>query len=269
LCVITFNSCSVLKLVNWNVNGIRAILKKDFEKSISEMNPDVFCLQETKASEEEVLQVASHFSGYRCFANASKARKGYSGTAIFSKADPVMVTFDIGRETFDQEGRVITAEYATFFLVTVYTPNAGENLVRLDYREAWDTAFRNYVSWLGKRKPVIICGDLNVAHRPIDIARAKENYNVSAGYTQREIDGFQHLLDTGFTDTFRMVHPDEVKYTYWNYVTNGRAKNIGWRIDYFLVSNQLKSQVQDAVVYDQYHGSDHCPVGLTIGLTLS
>lgn len=259
----------MLHLVNWNVNGIRAILKKDFEKSIREMNPDVFCLQETKASEEEVLQAAELFNDYHCFANSSKARKGYSGTAIFSKTEPVMVTRDIGKEVFDQEGRVVTAEYPAFFLVTVYTPNAGENLVRLDYRVAWDAAFLNYVCWLKKRKPVIVCGDLNVAHQPIDIARAKENYNVSAGYTQREIDGFQRLLDAGFTDTFRALHPTEVKYTYWNYVTNGRARNVGWRIDYFLVSDKIGPLVQQAHVYDQYHGSDHCPVGLFIGLSLS
>lgn len=255
-----------MQLVNWNVNGIRAILKKDFEKNIREMNPDVFCLQETKANEEDVLAATAVFPEYHCYANSSKARKGYSGTAIFSRHEPVMVTYDIGREAFDQEGRVITAEYANFFLVTVYTPNAGENLVRLDYREQWDHHFKNYLLWLKKRKPVVVCGDLNVAHREIDIARAKENYDVSAGYTQREIDGFQRLLDEGFTDTFRALHPTQVAYTYWNYVTNGRAKNVGWRIDYFLVSEKLVPKVQRASVFDQYHGSDHCPVGLQIDL---
>jgi exodeoxyribonuclease-3 len=254
----------VVQLVNWNVNGIRAILKKDFEKNIREMNPDVFCLQETKASEDDVQSVATVFPEYHCFANSSKARKGYSGTAIFSRQEPVMVTYDLGKEMFDQEGRVITAEYTTFFLVTVYTPNAGENLVRLDFREQWDYEFKNYLLWLKKRKPVIVCGDLNVAHREIDIARAKENYNVSAGYTQREIDGLQRLLDAGFVDTFRALHPTKVAYTYWNYVTNGRAKNVGWRIDYFLVSEKLSSFVREAHVFDHYHGSDHCPVGLTI-----
>lgn len=258
----------MLQLVNWNVNGIRAILKKDFEKNIREMNPDVFCLQETKAAAEDVLAIAAQFPDYRCYANGSKARKGYSGTAIFSREDPVMVTYDTGLEFFDQEGRVITAEYGTFFLVTVYTPNAGENLVRLDYRERWDQQFLNYLLWLKKRKPVILCGDLNVAHTDIDIARAKENYNVSAGYTQREIDGFQRLLDAGFTDTFRALHPTRVAYTYWNYFTNGRAKNVGWRIDYFLVSEKLKPRVQQAQIFDHYHGSDHCPVGLRLDLTL-
>lgn len=258
----------MLQLVNWNVNGIRAILKKDFEKNIREMNPDVFCLQETKAAAEDVLAIAAQFPDYQCYANGSKARKGYSGTAIFSRKDPVMVTYDTGLELFDQEGRVITAEYGTFFLVTVYTPNAGENLVRLDYRERWDQQFLNYLLWLKKRKPVILCGDLNVAHSDIDIARAKENYNVSAGYTQREIDGFQRLLDAGFTDTFRALHPTQVAYTYWNYFTNGRAKNVGWRIDYFLVSEQLKPRVQQAQIFDHYHGSDHCPVGLRLDLTL-
>ncbi len=255
-----------MHLVNWNVNGIRAILKKDFEKNLRELNPDVFCLQETKASEEDVLAAATFFPEYRCYANSSKARKGYSGTAIFSREDPVMVTCDIGQDQFDQEGRVITAEYSTFFLVTVYTPNAGENLVRLDFREQWDHQFRSYLLWLKRRKPVIVCGDLNVAHREIDIARAKENYNVSAGYTQREIDGFQRLLDAGFTDTFRALHPTKVAYTYWNYFTNGRAKNVGWRIDYFLVSEKLTPLVRKAEILDQYHGSDHCPVGLHLDI---
>lgn len=254
-----------MHFVNWNVNGIRSIVKKDFVKDVAAMRPDVLCLQETKGAAEEVKSALAVLADFpHVFVNSSKARKGYSGTAILSKQEPVQVTYDIGLEEFDQEGRVITAEFNSYFLVTVYTPNAGEGLSRLDYRERWDAAFNEYVNWLKKRKPVIICGDLNVAHRDIDIARAKENYNKSAGYTQREIDGFQRLLDTGFTDTFRDLHPTEVKYTYWNFVTNGRAKNVGWRIDYFLVSEKLKPHVQEASVYDQYHGSDHCPVGLKV-----
>jgi exodeoxyribonuclease III len=253
-----------MHLVNWNVNGIRAIIKKDFVKNMREMNPDIFCLQETKGSEEDVFESLTEFSDYKVFANSSKARKGYSGTAIITKQEPLGVTYDIGIEEFDQEGRVITAEYLNFFLVTVYTPNAGEGLARLDYREQWDVAFNEYVNWLKKRKPVIVCGDLNVAHREIDIARAKDNYNRSAGYTQREIDGFQRVLDTGFTDTFRKFYPTEVKYTYWNFVTNGRAKNVGWRIDYFLTSEALTPKVTNAMIYNEYHGSDHCPVGVKI-----
>ncbi len=254
----------MMHLVNWNVNGIRSIVKKDFIKDVRELNPDVLCLQETKGGEEDVFSALEVFSEYKVFVNSSKARKGYSGTAILTKQEPLGVTYDMALEEFDQEGRVITAEYLNFFLVTVYTPNAGEGLSRLDYREKWDVAFNEYVNWLQKRKPVILCGDLNVAHRDIDIARPKENYNKSAGYTQREIDGFQRLLDTGFVDTFRHFHPTEVKYTYWNFVTNGRAKNVGWRIDYFLVSQKLLPAVKEALVYNEYHGSDHCPVGLKL-----
>jgi exodeoxyribonuclease-3 len=198
--------------------------------------------------------------------NSSKARKGYSGTAILTREEPLQISYDMGIEEHDQEGRVITAEYPTYFLTTVYTPNAGEGLVRLDYREQWDKEFRNYLEWLSRRKPVILCGDLNVAHQPIDIARAKDNYNKSAGYTQREIDGFIRLMEAGFVDTFRQLHPTEVKYTYWNYVTSGREKNVGWRIDYFLVSTSLMPKVKDALIYNEYFGSDHCPVGLKIEL---
>lgn len=255
-----------LHLVNWNVNGIRSIIKKDFIQDIKAMDPDIFCLQETKGGFEEVRSTLELFPDYKVFVNSSKARKGYSGTAILSKAEPVSVSYDMGIEEHDQEGRVITAEYNTFFLTTVYTPNAGEGLARLDYRSRWDKDFTEYINWLNKRKPVIVCGDLNVAHQPIDIARPKENYNKSAGYTQVEIDGFTRLLETGFVDTFRRFYPEEVKYTYWNYVTNARAKNTGWRIDYFLVTESLINKVEDAMVYNQYLGSDHCPVGLKINL---
>jgi exodeoxyribonuclease-3 len=172
----------------------------------------------------------------------------------------------MGLEEHDQEGRVITAEYPTFFLVTVYTPNSGEGLARLDYRERWDKEFAEYLNWLTRRKPVIACGDFNVAHQAIDIARPKENYNKSAGYTQREIDGFTRLLESGFVDTFRRFYPEEVKYTYWNYLFNARTKNVGWRIDYFLVSESLMDKVKDAAIYNQYLGSDHCPVALRIEL---
>jgi len=253
-----------LHLVNWNVNGIRAIIKKDFIPDVKAMNPDILCLQETKGGEEDVKSALELMPDYKSFVNSSKARKGYSGTAILSKTEPLQVTYDIGVEEYDQEGRVITAEYLTFFLVTVYTPNSGEELSRLDYRQRWDVEFAAYVKWLGQRKPVIVCGDLNVAHQPIDIARPKENYNVSAGYTQIEIDGFSNLLDLGFVDSFRRFYPEEVKYTYWNYVTNARAKNTGWRIDYFLVASSLASKMKDAMIYNEYLGSDHCPVGLKI-----
>lgn len=255
-----------MHLVNWNVNGIRSIIKKDFIKDIKAMNPDIFCMQETKAAQEEVKTTMELFPGYKLYVNSSKARKGYSGTAILSKTEPIAITYDMNHEEHDQEGRVITAEYPDFFLITVYTPNAGEGLKRLDYREKWDVEFKNYAAGLQAKKPVIICGDLNVAHQPIDIARAKENYNKAAGYTQREIDGFTRLLEAGFVDTFRRFYPEEVKYTYWNYLFNSRSRNVGWRIDYFLVSESIIGKVKDAMIYNQYLGSDHCPVAINLEL---
>jgi exodeoxyribonuclease III len=257
---------SQLHFVSWNVNGIRAILKKEFAGNVRAMAPDVICLQETKAAKEETLSALELLPEYKSYANSSKARKGYSGTAILSKTEPIDVTYDMGIEEYDQEGRVIAAEFATYFIVTVYTPNSGDGLSRLDYRQSWDNAFREYMLWLNRRKPVIMCGDFNVAHKPIDLARPKENYNKSAGYTQQEIDGFDKLLNAGFVDTFRHLYPDTVKYSYWNFVTNGRAKNVGWRIDHFIVPEKIIGHVKDALVYDQYHGSDHCPVGLKIAL---
>lgn len=255
-----------MRLISWNVNGIRAIVKKGFLDSVASMNPDILCLQETKAGEDEAAETLKALSGYQVFVNSSKARKGYSGTAIVTRTEPLNVTYDMAMDEFDQEGRVITAEFANYFVVTVYTPNAGEGLSRLDYRERWDSEFSYYVNWLRKRKPVIACGDFNVAHQAIDIARPKENYNVSAGYTQREIDGFTRLLGTGFIDTFRALHPEEVKYTYWNYVTSGRERNVGWRIDHFLVDERLQQHVKEAMIFNEHHGSDHCPVGLVVSI---
>jgi exodeoxyribonuclease-3 len=253
-----------LHLVNWNVNGIRSIIKKDFLKDVREMAPDILCLQETKASHEEVKSALELLPEFKIHVNSCKTKKGYSGTTIMSKIEPLNITCDMNVEEHDQEGRVMTAEFPDFFLVTVYTPNAGENLKRLDYRQKWDVEFRNYLVGLQQKKPVIVCGDLNVAHQPIDIARAKENYNKSAGYTQQEIDGFTKLLEAGFVDTFRRFYPEEIKYTYWNYLFNARSRNVGWRIDYFLVSEPLMPKVKDAMIYNQYVGSDHCPVGLRI-----
>jgi exodeoxyribonuclease III len=248
------------------VNGIRSIIKKDFLKDVKAMEPDMLCLQETKASVEEVKNVLELLPEYQGYINASKTRQGYSGTAILTKTEPIAVTCDMAIEEHDQEGRIVTAEFEKFFLTTVYTPNSGEGLKRLDYRQKWDEDFRKYVTGLNRRKPVIICGDLNVAHQPIDIARAKENYNKSAGYTQQEIDGIQQLLDAGFVDTFRHFHPEEVKYTYWNYMFNARARNVGWRIDYFLVSKSMLGNVKSATIYNEYYGSDHCPIGLELAL---
>jgi exodeoxyribonuclease III len=252
------------KLVSWNVNGIRAIIKKNFIADIQSLNPDVFCLQETKAAEDDVMTAAESFPDYHVYANSSKARKGYSGTAIFSKEEPIEVTYDMDMDEHDQEGRVITAEFADYFLVTAYCPNAGEGLARLDYRQQWDIEFTKYLTWLDKRKPVIVCGDLNVAHQPIDLARAKENYNASAGYTQQEIDGFNRLLNSGFIDSFRHFYPKEIKYSYWNNWQQSREKNIGWRIDYFLVSKRLMPHVNDAGIHNDKFGSDHCPVSMVI-----
>ncbi len=253
-----------IKLVNWNVNGIRSIIKKDFVKDIQNMDPDILCLQETKAGSEDVKSVCELLPGYKAYINSSKARKGYSGTAILSKTEPLSISFDMNVEEHDQEGRLIAAEFENFFLVTVYVPNSGEGLKRLDYRERWDADFIFYIAQLTSKKPVIIAGDLNVAHKEIDIARAKENYNKSAGYTQREIDGFDKLLNSGFVDTYRHLYPTEVKYSYWNQMFNARARNRGWRIDYFLVSSTLISQVKDASICNEYMGSDHCPVVLNI-----
>lgn len=254
----------LLHLVNWNVNGIRSIMKKDFVRDVQAMNPDILCLQETKASAEDAKTLCALLPTYKSFVNASKARKGYSGTAILTREEPLSVAYDMNMHEHDQEGRVITAEYPHFFLVTVYTPNAGDGLKRLDYREKWDADFLKYMVTLNSKKPVIISGDLNVAHKEIDIARSKENYNKSAGYSQREIDGFNRLLDAGFVDTFRHFHPDQVKYTYWNNFFNSRARNVGWRIDYFLVSNSIINQVKEASISNEYLGSDHCPIELKI-----
>ncbi|MBC6401612.1 MAG: exodeoxyribonuclease III [Ekhidna sp.] len=256
-----------LHLVSWNVNGIRAIVKKDFIKDIKEMNPDILCLQETKGQPEDVktaLQVL--LSDYQVAVNSSKARKGYSGTAILSKEKPLKISYNIGIDEHDREGRVIAVEFESFFVVTVYTPNSGEGMKRLDYRETWDQAFRAYILSLEEKKPVIICGDLNVAHREIDIARSKENYNKTSGYTQVEIDGLEALLNAGYIDTFRSQFPEEVKYSWWNYKYRARDRNVGWRIDYFLASEKLKDQLQEALIYNEYLGSDHCPVGLKLNI---
>ena len=253
-----------LHLVNWNVNGIRSIIKKDFIKDVRLLSPDILCLQETKASVEETRSALELLPEYKTFVNSCKTRKGYSGTTIMSKLQPLQVTCDMNVEEHDQEGRVMTAEFDNFYLVTVYVPNSGDGLKRLDYREKWDEEFRKYLVALKTKKPVILCGDLNVAHQPIDIARAKENYNRAAGYTQREIDGFTKLLESGFVDTFRRFYPEEVKYTYWNVMFNSRARNVGWRIDYFVVSESIIGNVKDSMIYDHILGSDHCPVGMKI-----
>ena len=252
-----------MRLVSWNVNGIRAAMKKDFLVSLAEMDTDILCLQETKAQDDQVLEALSDLNGYHIYTN-SAVKKGYSGTAILSKIEPISVEYDLGIEEHDQEGRVIAAEYAEFILVTVYTPNSGSELKRLPYRQSWDQEFHDYLKQLETRKPVIVCGDLNVAHKDIDLARPKPNYNKSAGYMQQEIDGIQQYIDSGFIDSFRLIHPSKEKYSWWSYRAGARAKNVGWRIDYFLISSVLKDKVIDAEILNDVMGSDHCPVQIDL-----
>jgi len=255
-----------MKLVSWNVNGIRAAIKKDFAQSLAAMDTDVLCLQETKAQPEQVMEALDGLESldqYHIYAN-SAVKKGYSSTAILSKKEPIEVYHDIGIEEHDQEGRVITAEYADYYLVTVYTPNSGSELKRLAYRQKWDADFLAFLKELEQSKPVVVCGDLNVAFTDIDLARPKPNYNKSAGYMQEEIDGFQNLVDAGFIDTFRHLKPDEIKYSWWSYRAGARAKNIGWRIDYFLSSPSLANKISDVDILNDVMGSDHCPVMLTL-----
>lgn len=253
-----------MKMISWNVNGVRAIMKKDFPESVHKLDADIICLQETKANTEQVKIALELIDGYHVYANASKARKGYSGTAILSRTEPMSVIYDMGVEEHDQEGRVITAEFEDYFVVTAYVPNSGNELVRLDYRVGWDKEFLKYLKTLENRKPVIVCGDFNVAHQPIDLARPKPNYNKSAGYTQKEIDGFTQFVDQGLVDTFRDKYPDEIKYSWWSYRAGARQNNIGWRIDYFLVSKSIINSVKNAFILNEYTGSDHCPLGIEL-----
>lgn len=252
-----------MRLISWNVNGIRAVMKKDFLSSLETMNPDVLCLQETKAQDDQVAETLEALRGYYLYSN-SAVKKGYSGTAILSREEPISVSYDIGIEEHDQEGRVIAAEYADYYLVTVYVPNSGSELKRLPYRQTWDAAFLAYLKELEKNKPVIVCGDLNVAHQAIDLARPKENYNKSAGYMQGEIDGMDNFINTGFVDTFRYLNTDEVKYSWWSYRAGARERNVGWRIDYFLTSPSLNDKLKSAEILNDIYGSDHCPVTLDL-----
>ncbi len=252
----------MMKIVSWNVNGIRAAVKKDFVKNMKEQEADIICLQETKAQPEEVQEALQELTGYHIYAN-SAVRKGYASTAILSR-DPVTIQCDIGVDEHDNEGRVISAELDNFYLVTAYVPNSGRGLVRLDYRQRWDRDLLKFIKDLEQKKPVILCGDLNVAHQPIDLARPKSNYNKTAGYTQTEIDGFSTFLNHGFKDVFRTLYPEKVAYSWWSYMFNARKKNIGWRIDYFLVSETLMKQVKDCTMLTQVMGSDHCPIVLDL-----
>ncbi len=252
-----------MRLVSWNVNGIRAVMKKEFITSLNSMQTDILCLQETKAQDEQVTEALKEIEGFHLFRNSAE-KKGYSGTAILTRQAPISVQYDMGIEEHDTEGRVITAEFENFFLITVYTPNSGSELKRLEYRQQWDADFLTYIKKLEEIKPIIVCGDLNVAHRDIDLARPKPNYNKSAGYTQAEIDGLDNYIKANLIDTFRHTHPEKVKYSWWSYRAGARTKNVGWRIDYFLISASLTKQIQDADILNDILGSDHCPVSLDI-----
>lgn len=249
-----------MKLISWNVNGIRAALNKGFTDFFNEINADIFCIQETKMQEG---QVDISFEGYKQYWNSAE-KKGYSGTAIFTKVEPLSVNYGIGMEEHDNEGRVITLEFNDFYIVNIYTPNSKRELERLDYRMIWEDEIKKYIKKLDENKPVIVCGDLNVAHNEIDIKNAKSNRR-SAGFTDEEREKMTLFLNDGFTDTFRYVYPDKKDaYSWWSYMGNARAKNVGWRIDYFIISNTIKENIKDAYIYPEVMGSDHCPVGLDI-----
>lgn len=249
-----------MKMVSWNVNGIRAVLQKNFLEYFNEVDADVFCIQETKC---QVGQVDLDLAGYKQYWNQA-VKKGYSGTAVFSKVEPVNVTYDIGIEEHDQEGRVITLEFDKFHLVNVYTPNAQGGLKRLPYRETWEDDFRAYLLKLNEKKPVVLCGDLNVAHREIDLKNPEDNRK-SPGFSDEEREKMTKLLESGFVDSFRYLYPDLTeRYSWWSYRTRARDRNVGWRIDYFVVSESLKDQIKKAEIHDEILGSDHCPVMLEL-----
>lgn len=249
-----------MRLISWNVNGLRACLTKGFADFFHSVQADIFCIQETKMQREQSELV---LDGYEQYWN-SAIKKGYSGTAVFTRIKPLSVCYGMNIEAHDQEGRIITLEYDQFYLVNVYTPNSQRGLTRLDYRSQWEDDFRDYLARLDQTKPVILCGDLNVAHQEIDIKNPASNRK-NAGFTDGERGKMTVLLAAGFTDSFRFLYPDqEHAYTWWSYMMNARARNIGWRIDYFIVSNRLREAVKDAFIYPQIMGSDHCPVGLEI-----
>ena len=251
-----------MKLISWNVNGLRAVWNKGFEDVFKELNADIFCIQETKMQEG---QLDVNFDGYINTFNSAE-RKGYSGTAIFSKVKPISVTKGIGIEEHDNEGRVITLEFEKFYLVNCYTPNAQRELTRLDYRMKWEDDFKNYLVKLDNQKPVILCGDLNVAHNEIDLKNPKTNRG-NAGFTDEEREKFTLLLNSGFVDSFRYLYPDKTDcYSWWSYMGRAREKNVGWRIDYFVVSEKIKTNILDAKIHSEIMGSDHCPVELDIDL---
>ncbi len=253
-----------MKLISWNVNGLRAVVNKGFKEAFEELNSDIFCIQETKMQEG---QLDIEFENYSKYFN-SAIRKGYSGTAVFSRIKPISVKYGIDIDLHDQEGRVITVEYDKFYLVNCYTPNAQRELTRLNYRMQWEDDFREYLKKLDKVKPVILCGDLNVAHNEIDLKNPKTNKG-NAGFTDEERDKMTKLLETGFVDTFRFLYPNKTDaYSWWSYMGKAREKNVGWRIDYFIVSERLKGKIKESKIYPNILGSDHCPVELEIEVDL-
>ena len=249
-----------MKCVSWNVNGLRAIVKKNFLEFFNEVDADIFCIQESKLQEG---QIELDLPGYYQYFNYAE-KKGYSGTAIFTKEEPLSIKLGMGIEEFDHEGRVITLEYPEFYFVTVYTPNAQSELARLEFRMAWEDAFRAYLVDLDQMRPVVVCGDLNVAHQEIDLKNPKTNRG-SAGFSDEERAKFTELLESGFVDTYRFFNPEqEGAYTWWSYRFKAREKNAGWRIDYFLISKRLIERIQNATIYHEIMGSDHCPVGIEL-----
>lgn len=251
-----------MKFISWNVNGLRACVSKGFLDSFHKLNADFFCLQETKLQEGQISLDLPGYQQYWCYAE----KKGYSGTAIFTKYKPLSVAYGLGVEALDTEGRLITLEYPDFYLVTCYTPNAQRELARIDHRMSWEDALKNYLIRLDGQKPVIYCGDLNVAHQEIDLKNPSSNRG-NAGFSDQERNAFSSLLSCGFTDTFRFLYPEVTgAYSWWSYMFNARKNNAGWRIDYFVVSDRLRSAITDATIHPDFFGSDHCPVGLEIDL---
>ena len=250
-----------MKLISWNVNGLRACITKGFEDFFKEVDADMFCIQETKMQEDQAEEIK--YEGYYRYMN-SAVKKGYSGTMVFTKQEPISVTYGLGIEEHDQEGRIITLEYDKFYLVCCYTPNSKRELERLDYRMVWEDEIRKYLKKLDEKKPVIYCGDLNVAHEEIDIKNAKSNRG-NCGFTDEERGKMTELLESGFIDTFRYKYPDRTDaYSWWSYMGHAREKNVGWRIDYFIVSDRLKDKISDAKIHPEVMGSDHCPIELDI-----
>jgi exodeoxyribonuclease-3 len=252
-----------MKLISWNVNGIRAAVGKEFNSQFQKLDADIFCLQETKATVDQVAEALAEFKNYHIESHEAE-KKGYSGVSILSKQKPLSTSRGIGIADHDNEGRVICCEYENFFLVNVYVPNSGDGLKRLDYRHEWDIAFSEYLAKLRHTKNVIVTGDFNVAHKPIDLARPKENYNKTSGYTQTEIDGMDLILSKGFVDSYRAANADKIQYSFWSVRFGARAKNLGWRIDYFLVDQRMQNDILEAFILDQEMGSDHCPIGIKI-----